>query len=218
MAIVKRLALATLAALLSAAAGCHHKPSPSDYDRSCESVTDCAAVYIGPLGCCDQPCPNAAVRTTAAERARNDVEAARECAGPTPPCLPQTPGQCPDSRVLCEQGTCTLEMNSDPSTPPACALTNGSCTPLTPHTSCTPRLGFPYDRANGCVSSAPETLACCATSGGGACLQEDALNCVMPTSGEAMMWRTAGTWSATGFGFCDDATRDLVTSAPTCGR
>jgi hypothetical protein len=102
-----------LVTLVSIAAGCDKKKlSFSDYDRSCESVIDCAPVYIGPLGCCDAPCPNGAVRATVVEQARKDVEAARECKGPPPPCIGPVPGLCPDHRVLCTLGRCELAMPS----------------------------------------------------------------------------------------------------------
>lgn len=100
-----------LVTLVSIAAGCDDKPSFSDYDQSCKAVTDCAAVYVGPLGCCDEPCPNGAVRATLAEQARKDVEAARECRDIPPACVPPTP-VCPDARVLCTQGRCDVQMRS----------------------------------------------------------------------------------------------------------
>jgi hypothetical protein len=91
-------------------AGCDKKkPSLGDYDQSCEAVIDCAPVYVGPVGCCGTPCPNGAVRATVVERARNDVEATRDCKV-QPPCFPPaTGGGCPDDRVLCDRGKCELQ-------------------------------------------------------------------------------------------------------------
>jgi hypothetical protein len=114
--VVKRLAFLTL---ITAAVACQRVPSLSSYDRSCMSAAECTAVYIGPLGCCDDPCPNAAVRTTNAAKAKNEVEAARECdLRVKPPCVPPHPEGCPAVALECNHGTCELP------TPPQDAATD----------------------------------------------------------------------------------------------
>ena len=92
-----------------AIAGCdsHKVPSPSDYDRTCTTVSDCAAVYIGPVGCCGGGCPNVAVRASVAQKAMNDVQAAAQCNGSVrPPC--GSGAACNEGRVQCNAGLCEL--------------------------------------------------------------------------------------------------------------
>jgi hypothetical protein len=78
--------------------------SLSNYDRSCTSVTDCAAAFFTEHPtCCDFPCLNAAVRTSALDSLQTDIRGSTMC--PSPPSC-EAPAECPVGRILCEAGLC----------------------------------------------------------------------------------------------------------------
>jgi hypothetical protein len=82
-----------------------------DYDRSCTSVADCTAVYVGVLSCCSQqPCPNAAIRLDKLATYMSDVSARMPamCPSPVTPGTCRPPPQC-QGRLNCSSGVCTLD-------------------------------------------------------------------------------------------------------------
>ena len=105
--------------IASAMVACAADPPPSSvaaksYDRTCASVVDCVAVYEGHVGCCGGGCPNSAIAEVALAKYTGDFDRAASCGGVQPPC-PQIdstrPGSaCPDGRVGCDNGVCTLLM------------------------------------------------------------------------------------------------------------
>jgi hypothetical protein len=80
--------------------------SLDNYDRSCTSVSDCAAVGFDATGCCPTFCPNASVRVTQVPLITSDLEAFRGiCARPV--CSVDPRITC-TGRLLCESGLCQL--------------------------------------------------------------------------------------------------------------
>jgi hypothetical protein len=73
--------------------------SLSSYDTSCQQASDCTAVAVGSLGCCD--CPNAAINGSDLAKYQADANAARgQCN--------LLCGACPLTASICAQGTCDL--------------------------------------------------------------------------------------------------------------
>lgn len=106
----------TLFALaLAATASCNSSSSPKprsldDYDQTCTTVLDCAAVFFDEASCCFSNCPNSAIR--ASEVARFDADAMTQrpaCMGVAAVCT--RPSNCGDKRLQCVQGLCVLEQS-----------------------------------------------------------------------------------------------------------
>jgi hypothetical protein len=84
--------------------------SAADYSQSCTDVADCVAVYLGVPGCCDIPCPNAAISASDLPRYMTDLDHVTPVCFPRPPCAP--PEACTNGRIACDNGACTLLLGS----------------------------------------------------------------------------------------------------------
>jgi hypothetical protein len=91
----------------------HHVSA--NYDRKCASVADCVPVFEGTVGCCGLAltCPNTAIRADALAQYMSAAERASKCAV-QPPC--PSGGMCTSGRIVCQAGTCALEVPSDAAT------------------------------------------------------------------------------------------------------
>jgi hypothetical protein len=76
------------------------------YPKTCESVADCVSVYEGPLGCCGNPCNNAAISAKAKDHYEAELARRAPSCYPVPPC-PGPPDPC-TGRIDCQNGQCVL--------------------------------------------------------------------------------------------------------------
>jgi hypothetical protein len=97
-------------ALLAAAMGCKASgPAPltlERYDRTCVTLFDCQAVYVGPVGCCSIPCANTALSLAGVNLLTADIadEVASKCQLEEVRC-PAVP-RCAAGGVDCVTGAC----------------------------------------------------------------------------------------------------------------
>ena len=78
----------------------------ADYGQTCSDVADCVTVYLGPIGCCSLPCPNAVISAADLPRYMSDLDQRTAICYPQPPCT-RIPG-CANGRVACTDGKCEL--------------------------------------------------------------------------------------------------------------
>ncbi len=75
--------------------------SLADYDKSCSSEADCAAVFEGPV--CGCACPNHAINVSELDRYNaRQQELSQSCGRPTVAC------SCAGGSTVCAGGTCDL--------------------------------------------------------------------------------------------------------------
>lgn len=130
--------------------------------------------------------------------------------------LPQADAVVPDVADM------TKDAAPEAGGPRQCQLSvDGTCTAVTPNTSCTPFTGRRYETSAGCYFPNATTLWCCAAAAGDSCGWPAATGCyeVATDSGPAIYWTPAlggPTPPRPGTQICDETTSAKVSSASPC--